>query len=475
MNCFIFNRGLRCVDNTTLIYQMKTYGAITPIFVFTEQINKKNEFYNSNSIEFMCETLQELDLEIKNKYDGKLYLFHNDRIIKVLKEIHKNVPIKSLGTNFDYSPYARQRQDLFSNFCKENNIMFVIKEDHVMYNILEGQTHKPTGEPYSVFTPFRNNCMKTLKVPKPDLFKKFIFKKNKELKSIKYYIPITNIDKFYDYNKNANIRGGRINGLKILKNLEQFKDYVKKRDMLTYHTTFLSAHNHFGTVSIREVHLALKDKLKSNSVGLINEIHWRDFYYNLYYNNPHMLAGQIGKKNLAFKPKFDKIKWSYNKTLFKKWCDGTLGIPSCDAGMRQLNTCGFMHNRLRMLTAAVLTKLLMIPWQWGEKYFATKLLDYDSVQNGGGWGWTVTGIDPTQLFRIFSPKSQSERYDPECIFIKYYLPELASLEPKDIHNWEETYQEHLNAGIKYYAPAINYKKSREQSLKELKRVNKIKN
>ena len=117
----------------------------------------------------------------------------------------------------------------------------------------------------------------------------------------------------------------------------------------------------------------------------------------------------------------------------------------------------------------------MIPWQWGEKYFATKLLDYDSVQNGGGWGWTVTGIDPTQLFRIFSPKFQSERYDPECIFIKYYLPELASLDPKDIHNWEETYQEHLNAGIKYYAPAINYKKSREQSLKELKRVNKIKN
>ena len=186
-----------------------------------------------------------------------------------------------------------------------------------------------------------------------------------------------------------------------------------------------------------------------------------------------MLAGMIGKKNKAFKPKFDQIKWNYNKKLFERWCTGTLGIPSCDAGMRQLNQTGFMHNRLRMLTAAVLTKLLLIPWHYGEKYYATKLLDYDCIQNGGGWGWTVTGIDPTQLFRIFSPKSQSEKYDPDCEFIKKYIPELKDLDPKEIHNWEETYETHLKNGIKYYKPAIDYSEARKNALKEFYRVNKL--
>lgn len=475
MNVFLFNKALRCIDNTTLIHQIKETDKVTPIFVFTEQVNKKkNEYFSNNSCEFMVESLHELADEIK-EYGGELYFFHNDDLIKVLKEINKQTKIQSLGTNFDYSPYAVNRQKLLAEFCKENNITFYIKEDHVMYDILGGQTNKANGEPYTVFTPFREHCMKSLLVPKPDSFKKFSFEKHSELKKNKYHIAEKEIDKFYEYNENANIRGGRKNGLKILKSLNKFKDYSEQRDYLTYNTTFLAAHNHFGTVSIREVYWAMKDKLKSKSFGLINEIHWRDFYYNLFYNNPHMLEGMTGKKhNKAFKPKFDNIKWDYNKELFKKWCDGTLGIPTCDAGMRQMNKTGFMHNRMRMLTAAVATKLLMLPWYWCEKYFAQKLLDYDSIQNGGGWGWTVTGIDPTQLFRIFSPKSQSMKYDSNCEYIKKYIPELKDLESKEIHNWEETYQEHLDKGIDYYPPAIDYKKARVKALNEMKRVNKLK-
>lgn len=474
MNIFLYNKGLRCKDNTTLIHQIKEAKDVIPIFVFTEQVNrKKNEYFSDNSCEFMVESLHELSAEIK-KYNGKLYFFHNNDLIKVLKEINKNNKINSLGTNFDYSPYAVKRQELLKDFCDSNEITFYMKEDHVLFNILNKQTCKENGEPYSVFTPFRNHVLKNLKVPEVD---KFIFKnkdyfvKNKELESNKYYIDEKEIDNFYEYNENANIRGGRKNGLKILKKLDQFKDYSEQRDLLSYKTTFLAAHNHFGTVSIREVYYAMKDKLKSKSDGLINELCWRDFYYNLFYNNPHMLKGQISKhKNMSFKEKFDHIKWSYNKTLFNKWADGTLGIPICDAGMRQMNKTGFMHNRLRMVTAAVLTKLLMCPWQWGEKYFAQKLKDYDCIQNGGGWGWTASGIDPTQLFRIFSPQNQSRKFDPDCEFILEYIPELKDVKIEDIHNWENKYTEYKNI---YYKPAIDYSEARKETLKEMYRIAKL--
>jgi len=141
--------------------------------------------------------------------------------------------------------------------------------------------------------------------------------------------------------------------------------------------------------------------------------------------------------------------------------------------MRQMNHTGIMHNRLRMVTAAVLTKLLMLPWQWGEKYFAQKLKDYDPIQNGGGWGWTVTGIDPQQVFRIFSPQNQSKKFDPNCEFILQYIPELKDVPIKDIHMWEDTYKLYLDKGIEYYEPIIDYKQARRDALKEFHRVNKL--
>ena len=470
MNIFLFNRGLRCIDNTTLIHQQKTYGDVVPIFVFTEQVNrKKNEYFSDNSVEFMVESLYDLSDMIKEKYDGKLYFFHNDNLIKVLLSIHKMEKIASIGTNFDYTPYARKRQDDLKDFCDRNNIIFNMMEDHVMFPVLTGKSHKSDNTPYTVFTPYKNHVLQNITVTKPDKFKKFNFKKYKILESNKYYID--NIDKFYIPNINATIRGGRKEGLKILKKLDKFKDYDKKRDCLLYRTTCLASHNHFGTVSIREVYYAIKDKLKHS--GLITEICWRDFYYNLFYHHPHMLGGMIGKKNMAYKEKFNHIKWNYNIKNFERWCNGTTGIPVCDAGMRQMNSTGIMHNRLRMVTASVLTKLLMLPWQWGEKYFAQKLKDYDPIQNGGGWGWTISGIDPQQVFRIFSPQNQSKKFDPNCEFILQYIPELKDVPIKDIHTWEDTYKIYLEKGIEYYEPIIDYKQSRRDALKEFHRVNKL--
>ena len=464
MNIFLFNKSLRLNDNTTLIEQMINEKNIIPIFIFTEQVNqKKNKYFSHNSVQFMCESLRELAEEIDNK-NGKLYLFHCDKLIKVFESI-KN--INSIGTNFDYSPYAKERQDILKKYCEKNKIKYYIKEDHVLYNILEVGILKKDGTPYTVYTPFKNHCLHNLTVREPNKFRKFNFFKDIDLDKNKYHFYLKNIDKLYKYNEFNNITGGRSNGLKILKNIDKFKDYSKERDYLTYNTSFLGAHNHFGTVSIREVYFAMENHKLS---GLIEQLVWRDFYYGLNYFHPHMLEGQLkGCENRTYKEKFDKIKWNYDVDLFKKWCNGQLGIPICDAAMRQLNKIGFMHNRCRMIVANILTKLLLIDWRWGEKYFAQKLIDYDSINNNAGWLWTCGGIDPSQPFRIFSPELQTKKFDKDCIYIKKYIPELKDVSSKDIILWDVEYVKYPS--INYPKPCIDYKKARENGKEEYKKVN----
>jgi len=466
MNIFIFNRGLRLTDNTTLIHQIKEKGSVVPIFIFTpEQIDpKQNDYFSNNSVQFMIESLHELSDAIKKK-GGHMYFLKGDNV-KVLKAIHRKEGIESIGSNTDYTPYARKRSEDIQKFCKKEGIEFYEKEDHVLYDILGGQTLKADGDYYKIYTPFLNFVTKNLDVRKPDGFKSFKFEK---METNKYVLNEKDIDDFYE--ENLEIKSGRKAGLKILKNLDKFKTYSKERDMLTYQTTKMSVHNKFGTVSIREFYYAIVEKLGKSS-GLIRELVFRDFYYNLFHFRPDMLGGMIGHKNAPYKEKFGKIKWNTDKKLYQKWCDGTLGIPICDSGMRQLNTTGLMHNRLRMVCASVATKLLLFPWFWCEKYFATKLKDYDPVQNAAGWGWTATGIDPTQVLRSFSPQTQGEKFDPECEFILTYIPELSSVKIDDIHKWDEKYKNYPD--VKYPAPAIDYKKARKEGLDEFYRVNSLK-
>ena len=460
LNLFLHHRDLRNNDNTTMIEQLKHEEYVTPIFIFTpEQIKpSKNEYFSNNSVQFMIESLHELSL----------YYFYGDTL-KVLKKIHSEIGINSLGFNIDYTPYAKKRDNSIREFCKKENIKLYEKEDYVLVNILDGETLKDDGTNYQVYSPFKNK-LKKLNVREVDKFKSFNFKKFSELEKIKYHISEKEIDEFYKPNPNINVHGGRSNGLKILDKIENFKSYGKNRDYFMYKTTFLGSHNHFSTVSIREVyHKAV------HIDSIVNELIFRDFYYQLYYYNEHILAGQIGGKNKTFKEKYNHLKWNYNKTLFEKFCNGETGIPVCDSAIRQLNTTGFMHNRLRMVTASILTKLLMLPWQWGEKYFATKLEDYDPIQNSAGWNWTIGGIDPQQYTRIFSPKSQSEKFDTDCEFIKYWIPELKDVPNKDIHNWEEKYDDYIKNGIKYFKPIIKYSEARKKGIDELLRINKIKN
>jgi deoxyribodipyrimidine photo-lyase len=414
MHIFIFHRDLRIVDNTSLINQIKEMGEVVPIFIFTpEQINpSKNDYFSNNSVQFMIESLHELSDEIKKK-NGKIYFFKGDTI-KVIKALNKKEELKSISYNLDYTPYARKRDDEIKKWCEKNNVSCFEKEDYVLYDILNGQTKKKDGTPYLVYTPFRNYCMSNLKVREVDGFKSFKFNKVKELEKIKYYIDEKEIDDFYEDNPNINVHGGRSNGLKILAKLDNFKSYQKDRDTLSYKTTFLGAHNHFSTVSIREVYYKMSDKLGKHS-GLINEIHWRDFYINITYEFPHILKGQVSGINQSYKKEYDNIKWSHNTKWFNAWCEGTTGFPVIDAAMRQIKTIGFMHNRARMFTSSFLTKDMHIDWRDGEKYFASLLVDYDPISNNGGWQWsTGSGTDAQPYFRIFNPWSQQEKFDQDC-------------------------------------------------------------
>lgn len=467
LNLFIHHRDLRIIDNTTLIEQLENENSVIPIFIFTpEQINpNKNKYFSNASVQFMIESLHELSKDIKDR-NGKLYFFKGDNL-KVLKKIHKDIGINSIGYNIDYTPYSKKRDEEIKNWCLTKNIKVYEKEDYVLYDILNGQTLKKDKTPYQVFTPFKNFCLKNLKVDEINKFNKFNFIKNSKLKNIKYNIKEKIINDFYIDNPDINVHGGRSNGLKIINNIDKFKDYQKNRDQLTYNTTFLAAHNHFTTISIREVY----HKLDKNS-GLINELHWRDFYINISHYFPHILGGQIGKKNKAFREKYDNIKWSINNDKWEKFIKGETGFPIIDAGIKQLLKKNFVHNRVRMLHGNFVTKDLHMDWRQGEKFYSNNLVDIDAMVNNNSWQWCAgSGTDAQPYFRIFNPWTQLKTYDSELKYIREYLPELKNVPDKDIINWNkpEIHEKWLNNGIKYFKPMLDH------SIESKKAINIYKN
>lgn len=462
MNLHIFNRDLRYKDNTSLIENLKKYKNITPIFIFDpkQADRKKNSYFSDNAFQFMIETLSELNINCPVSYFYGHY-------IDVLKSLHKQFKINSISFNFDYSPYAMKRtQDIIE--WADDNIDIICKEDYLLYDILDGKTLKKDGTPYLVFTPYRNHLWNNLKVNEVDKFKDFNFIIPDKLKTNEYYFNFKDVKQFYINNDKVNVHGGRKNALKILKNIGNFKNYSKCRDLLTYKTTFLGAHNHFSTVSIREVYWAIANKL-GKKCGLINELHWRQFYYEISYRFPKTLQGQISDKlNAPLKSKYNKIKWS--DKLLDAWCDGKTGFPLIDAGMRQLNTTGFMHNRNRMCVASFAIKNLHLDWRLLEKYFATKLVDYDAMVNNGSWQWVAgCGTDAQPWFRIFNIWTQAKKYDPECEYIKFWIPELKNVPNKDIFEWYEAYKKWPD----YIKPIIEHDETRKETIKMYSKALKI--
>ena len=458
MNIFIHHKDLRYQDNTTLNLMSKELKDIIPIFIFPpEQIDsKKNKYFSHNFVQFMCESLIELKKDYLKK-NGKLNFYKGDTL-DVLKDIHKKYKIENIGFNVDYSPYAKKRDISIINWAKKENINIYNEEDILLQNLLEGDTKsKNSGDPYKVFTPFMKYLRSTYDVrniskKKPSLINKSII--------TKYSINDKDLKLFYQQNDNLNVKSGRHEAKKKLKLIKKQQEYDEMRNCLTYKTTHLSAYTNLGLLSIREIYHYCLEKLGKDN-GIINELYWRDFYYNIIYFYPQVVGN-------SFKEKYDNIKWRNDKKEFQSWCEAKTGFPIVDACMRQMNTTGYMHNRGRMIVASFLTKDLLIDWRWGEKYFATQLQDYSISANNGGWQWTAgTGTDSQPYFRIFNPWSQSKSYDPNCEYIKKWIPELEDVNNKDIHEWDKKYKDYKN--IKYPEPIVDHKKERLNTLKVYKK------
>ena len=438
---FIFRRDFRIIDNLGFIECCKKSSNILPIFIFTPEQVENNEYFSSNAFQFMLQSLDELDKTLKINY------FYGDNI-KVLKNLLNDYEYDAIFFNKDYTPYAQKRDKDIFDFCTENNIECNMIEDYLLMPV--GTFLKDDGTEYQKYTSFKNKA-KTIAVPKP---LNYTCNKPKFDKLSKTKFNLEDLKKYYEINPDLVIHGGRSNALQILKNIKQFINYDSERNDLITSTTHLSAYIKFGCVSIREVYHTILKEFGIDH-GLINQLYWREFYYYLSYYNPHILSD--GK---SLKEKYDKIKWENNSTNIKSWKDGNTGFPSVDAGMREMNKTGFMHNRARLITSGILIKILNCDWRIGEKYFAQRLVDYDPIVNNGNWQWSSgSGADSQPYFRILSPWKQAIDNDNNCYYIKKWILELKDVDKKDILKWDKVYNKYKSIG--YNGPIVNYEKMRK--------------
>ena len=404
IHIFLFRRDFRIHDNLALNRLVAECGnkGIFPMFIFNpaQIYAKNNPYFSNNCVQFMIESLDDLDKNIHvNYYESSGVSGDGD--IGVLKALSKKYKIKTIAYNKDYSPFAIKRDGIIEEWASRHDIRIITEEDYTLYPM--GTIRNNKDEPYKVFTPFYKKSLAIKVKPVSNGGGVGVLNVIKHIKGFDKH-------RYYEPNDDIAVRGGREKGLERFKKI--MTDYAKTRDYPAMDkTTRLSAYIKFGCVSIREVYYNYK-----NVKELQRELLWREFYANILYYFPHVLGN-------AFKEQYDNVKWTNNKEWFKRWCQGKTGYVMVDAGMAQLNKTGWMHNRLRMITAMFLTKDLLIDWRWGEKYFATKLVDYDPASNNGGWQWSAsTGTDSQPYFRIFNPDLQLKRYDKDYEYIRTWIP-----------------------------------------------------
>lgn len=449
---FIFRRDLRIVDNNGLNFLSELCNNIYTIFIFTpEQVGSGNKYKSDNSVQFMIESLEDLESEIKRQ-GGHLYTFYGKNN-SIVAECIKAWDINVVAFNLDITPYARIRDDEIVKLCQRMKVYVTYDNDYYLCNpdeVLNG-----SGQSYQKFTPYYNQA-KTKKVEKPKHLTSLHLKsKNTHLPN---QISLDQAMKKFVGKENPDIlvHGGRTEALKQMKiAAKNIKHYATTRDDPSKPTSQLSAYIKFGNVSIREVYYTFK-----TNHPFIRQLYWRDFYGQIMYNFPRVLGHSLN-------PKYDKIKWHHNERWFNAWAKGMTGIPLVDASQRQLLETGWTHNRCRMISSSILTKILLIDWREGERFYAAHLVDYDVANNNGGWQWSSgSGADSQPFFRYFNPYTQSKEHDPKCEYIKKWIPELKDIPNEDIHNWDTAWEKHKD--IKYPKPIVNYPEQREKSIKMYK-------
>lgn len=417
---FLFHRDFRTIDNISLNELSLVANSIIPIFIFThDQVGKENSYYNKKAIEFMTEALSNIP---------HLQIFCGD-IESVLESIFVKNRISYIGFNLDYTKYAQDRTKKVKNLSQKYGVKVIAHED---YTLLPLKKYRD-GSFYKVFKPFYNHLL-SLEIPQPS--------EDSVKLSQKY-----RLDSRYSFNIDLGNFNHRKEALEILKDKNMFKKYIDTRNTPSINTTMLSKYIKFGCVSIREVYQYTKKYEE-----LARQVIWHDFYANLLYFLPHSetLGGESNFQHRT-------VIWDNNKKYFKAWCNGMTGFPIIDAGMRQLNNTGWMHNRVRLLTGNFLSLILGIDWRLGEKYFAQNLIDYDPASNNLNWQFTAqVGTDRNPFLRIYNPFTQGEKYDKECKYIKKWIPELEEVPNKNIHKWFDK-KYHSDLDTTYPIPIVDMK------------------
>ena len=424
VNIFWFRRDLRLEDNTGLFHALQDTLPVLPLFIFDKTILERLTDKKDKRVNFIYEQLEILNAHLL-KQNSSL-LINYSTAIEAFKKITREFYIKKVYTNHDYEPYAITRDKEIQEFLKEEGIYFISYKDQVVFE--KTDIMKADGTPYTVFTPYSVKWKEKYSTEKPaehsaekipsNFFKTtpFSFPGMKEIGFEKTGHGVVPID----------ISSATIKKYHLTRNFPAANA-----------TSHASVHLRFGTISVRKLcKLAIE-----NNEQWLNELIWREFFMIILFHFPHVV-------NSGFKKKYDSIPWRNNEKEFESWCKGETGYPIVDAGMRQLNATGYMHNRVRMITASFLTKHLLIDWRWGEAYFAEKLLDFELSSNNGNWQWAAgSGCDAAPYFRIFNPYEQVKKFDPQYVYIKKWIPDFR---------------------LDYLPPIVNHTMARERALRVYK-------
>lgn len=429
VNIFWFRRDLRFFDNTGLFHALKSGKPVLPVFIFDKNILDKLEKPIDLRVQYIHSALSTMQKELIST--GSAIKFYHNSPEAAFKDLLANYTIGTVFTNHDYEDYALKRDEMVRTMLENNGIGFQSFKDQVVFEKLE--VSKDDGSPYTVFTPYSRKWKSHL-ISHP-----ISFSASENLLGNCYQhddaaVPSLESMGFSEQAWNfpqTTVPDSLVKGYSDLRNFPAVNG-----------TSRFGVHLRFGTMSIRK----LVEHAKGLNETFLNELIWRDFYHMILCNFPHVGQG------MSFKKAYDQIEWRNSEADFDKWCKGETGYPIVDAGMRELMATGFMHNRVRMITASFLTKHLLIDWRWGEAWFAAKLLDYDLAANNGGWQWASgSGCDAAPYFRIFNPALQTEKFDKQAVYIRKWVPEFDTLQypqPMVVHEVArkrclETYAKYL--------------------------------
>ena len=421
-----FRRDLRLYDQAALYHAVNSGHPVIALFIFDTTILDLLEDKEDKRVAFIYKQLSKINTELKN-YGSSLYVY-NGTPLNAFKDLSKAFSIKEVFTNNDYEPYAIIRDAEIKSFLQSQGIQFFSYKDQVIFE--RDEVLKPDGKPYTIYTPYSKSWIsKYLNEPV----------KSFEIKKLKNFyqsttLPFPSLEKIGFKNISSGVNDF-VPDIDVIRNYEATRNFPA-----VVGTSHVSVHLRFGTVSIREM-VKLANKLNAT---FLKELIWREFFMMILFHFPSVV-------NHSFKQKYDQIIWRNNEQEFLLWCRGETGYPLVDAGMRQLNESGWMHNRVRMVVASFLVKHLLIDWRWGEAYFAQKLLDYDLSANNGNWQWAAgTGCDAAPYFRVFNPEIQIKKFDSKLEYIKKWIPNFVPgyIEPIVVHTFAraralEAYKEAL--------------------------------